>query len=485
MSCKLTYNGQRFNNQEALDNYIKQNPPKGVKTQSILDFNANRAVHVNKLSVIFDPQTLYEVTQAVAGMTTNVIDAATTKPQHKGLSRLQVAKLEGKQKLFQSVYILFGDKLFQTIYEISTGIRSFNTSNLNILENLIRLMGVDTDGVIDLNSKNEKIINPKLVEQLKEIDSNDPQRRIKLRNILFKTFEILEDPGGGTFEMFDFNPTFMSVLYSSSIALKHNEGIIVGKNEDFITDVDIENFISEQSDYDFVDIETTSPETLSTSKDEISSYSQLPKHLRALFSSFPIKRKVKVGNTIEYQDYENSLGLRSRMDPGLVFGILSNILNESTTKKDMMHKLELSKNAHAFIPNLLAKLRNDNGLKTQLYKVFRKDFQPYVVQIYDEKTGSIETLTVNRNINTEDVKNSIKKIIETNSVLSDNSLYDDFGIVTPVSHIKFMQKFHAKTSRTPLLTINFDNGNESVIKALDTHILPLMEALGIPINDLI
>ena len=32
-----------------------------------------------------------------------------------------------------------------------------------------------------------------------------------------------------------------------------------------------------------------------------------------------------------------------------------------------------------------------------------------------------------------------------------------------------MQKFHAKTSRTPLLTINFDNGNESVIKALDTH----------------
>ena len=135
----------------------------------------------------------------------------------------------------------------------------------------------------------------------------------------------------------------------------------------------------------FVDIETTSPETLSTSKDEVSSYSQLPKHLRALFSSFPIKRKVKVGNTIEYQDYENFLGLRSRMDPGLVFGILSNILNESTTKKDMIHKLELSKNAHAFIPNLLAKLRNDNGLKTQLYKVFRKDFQPYVVQIYDEK----------------------------------------------------------------------------------------------------
>ena len=135
MSCKLTYNGQRFNNQEALDNYIKQNPPKGVKTQSILDFNANRAIHVNKLSNIFDPQTLYEVTQAVAGMTSNVIDAATTKPQHKGLSRLQVAKLEGKQKIFQSVYILFGDKLFQTIYEISTGIRSFNTSNLNILEN--------------------------------------------------------------------------------------------------------------------------------------------------------------------------------------------------------------------------------------------------------------------------------------------------------------------------------------------------------------
>lgn len=485
MSCKLTYNGQRFNNQEALDNYIKQNPPKGVKTQSIIDFNANRAIHVNKLSNIFDPQTLYEVTQAVAGMTTNVIDAATTKPQHKGLSRLQVAKLEGKQKIFQSVYILFGDKLFQTIYEISTGIRSFNTSNLNILENLIRLMGVDTDGIIDLNSKNEKIINPKLVEQLKEIDSNDPQRRIKLRNILFKTFEILEDAGGGTFEMFELNPTFMSVLYSASIALKHNEGIIVGKNEDFITDADIENFINEQSDYDFIDIETTSPETLSTSKDEVSSYSQLPKHLRALFSSFPIKRKVKVGNTIEYQDYENSLGLRSRMDPGLVFGILSNILNESTSKKDMMHKLELSKNTHAFIPTLLDKIRNNNVLKTQLYKVFRKDFQPYVVQIYNEKIGSIETLTVNRNTNTEDIKTSIKKNIETNSVLSDNSLYDDFGIVTPVSHIKFMQKFHAKTSRTPLLTINFDNGNESVIKALDTHILPLMEALGIPVNDLI
>ena len=38
----------------------------------------------------------------------------------------------------------------------------------------------------------------------------------------------------------------------------------------------------------------------------------------------------------------------------------------------------------------------------------------------------------------------LKKIIETNSVLSDNSLYDDFGIVTPYLILNLCKNFMLK-----------------------------------------
>ena len=487
MSCKPTHEGQRFDNTNQIKDHIKQLPlseQKRIMSSDTLDFIQKRAIYQNQLLEIFDPQTVLEISQSVSNLTTFVIDSLHSG-QYSSMSRDKVIKTVGKDAIFQGVFNSLSNSLFTLLKEISIEERPLNNKNLKVIKNYCSLFNIPIEKIINNNNDGTYSLNLKTqsaFSTLKHFTKNTPEeRRIyasELRNVGFTMFPEVFN-GIDYFENYKNKPIFMAMLFQSSLQLRHNEGIVFGRKFDYVADTEIEQFNDDinKDNSDYLDPEENDF-NIFTDRNEQSAYGSLPKQIRILLSKLPKQQKIEGTDT--YVNYKDALGLDSKLDPGYVFGVLVNLLSGTTNKQQMMSVLENSVSSYPFIRTLLQRINDDPVIKTRLFSTFRKDFQPYAVQVFDPITNSIEIMVVNKNNSVENSLSIIKSNIESFTVLHPNSYYNSKGRITPTTLENFLSFMESSTIKNRIDPNGDSNRNIDVI---NNSLIPKLKAIGIPIDE--
>jgi len=487
MSCKPTHEGQRFDNTNQIKDHIKQLPlseQKRIMSSDTLDFIQKRAIYQNQLLEIFDPQTVLEISQSVSNLTTFVIDSLHNGP-YSNMSRDKVIKTVGKDAIFQGVFNSLSNSLFTILKELSIEEIPLNNKNLRIIKNYCSLFNIPIDKIISSNNDGTYLLNLKTqsaFSTLKYFTKNTPEeRRIyasELRNVGFTIFPEVFN-GIDYFENYKNKPIFMAMLFQSSLQLRHNEGIVFGRKFDYVADTEIEQFNDDinKDNSDYLDPEENDF-NIFTDRNEQSAYGSLPKQIRILLSKLPKQQKIEGTDT--YVNYKDALGLDSKLDPGYVFGVLVNLLSGTTNKQQMMSVLENSVSSYPFIRTLLQKINDDPVIKTRLFSTFRKDFQPYAIQVFDPLTNSIEIMVVNKNNSVENSLSIIKSNIESFTVLHPNSYYNSKGRITPTTLDNFLSFMESSTIKN---RVDFNGDSNRNIDVINNSLIPKLKAIGVPIDE--
>ena len=152
MSCKLTYNGKRFDTTEQLKEYVKTLPlseQKRINSSDNLEFINARSKYQDELLEKFDPQTLLEISQSIGSRVSFIIDALCAKNTYKGMNRDTAIRAMGKDKIFQGTFQAMGNSFFNILYDISSFKRTLDSKTIKIIKNYAQLFSIPINKILE------------------------------------------------------------------------------------------------------------------------------------------------------------------------------------------------------------------------------------------------------------------------------------------------------------------------------------------------
>ena len=179
MSCKLTYDGQRFDDKKQITQHINELPIKNkrkITSSSTLDFIQKRSIYQDQLLAIFDPQTLLEVSQSVGNLATHIIDIASNRPEYSKSSRENVIKSIGNDAIFQGIFINLSNTFFNILTDISLLKKPLNNKNIKIIKTYSSLFSIPIEDILTKNKDGHIILVDKIrlgFNGLQDIDKQD------------------------------------------------------------------------------------------------------------------------------------------------------------------------------------------------------------------------------------------------------------------------------------------------------------------------
>ena len=323
MSCKPTYNGNRFNSLAAIKKYIEtansedlsKFMAKGLSPEQQIRISKSinrRSVTTTELLKKYDPMIILELSDHLACEFSRTLDRLEARIPNK--TRRDFIKELGVRKIFE---IVTRDiiKDFTNLLEQDTR-TSTEESNMRELLNLVG----------SLENEDLQIMRDMLIE-LKNKNLPIKEYTAKYESII-TTF--LKHPSD---IINDETSTLTQLFFLSSYTLIHTEKIAIGSSLQELSTVDENNY--EESIFDLdeeYNHEESTHESYQVNKDEVSSYAKLPESLRRLFSKIDALQDDGSGNQSVYR---NILGRSVKLNPAHVYAVLVNNLVGVPSVKEM------------------------------------------------------------------------------------------------------------------------------------------------------
>lgn len=209
------------------------------------------------------------------------------------------------------------------------------------------------------------------------------------------------------------------------IRLRDTEGIKLNDKEDFISEVNLDNFDDNKLS-EILDMSESKREAWQETNDMKSAFGNIGSKVRSTISMLPKCSRDSNGVIVIERD---DLGCEKMLDPVKVHQQLLDMLRGMTNSVDMMNKLNLMSQTQAWVEPLFRYLQANPQVKTQFFVDFKRNFQKYAILTRDksnERNGvrSYKTTVLNR---VRDRLGASFNMRITGFPLNDDSIYNEKG----------------------------------------------------------